>query len=122
MQPKLYIDEKTGERFYNIAHAAQIIEAVSGVTLRAWALHGSTPFGFELDVRRVPMIHDPKGMRRNVRRHLEERMLLPEAKVFALKEILNDFPRRPGPVSSTDMAALEDAPADSVIRADQPSA
>ena len=109
MEPKLYIDEKTDERFYNVAHAAQIIGAVTGETLRAWALHGSTPFGFELDVRREAMIHEPKGFRHEARRHLQDRMLLPEQQVLALKEILRDFPRRPGPVSSSDMAALEDA-------------
>ncbi len=109
MQPAPNIDEQTGERFYSVEQAAQIVGAISAVTLGYWAKHGSTPFGFELDVKRQPTIHDPRGYRHEAKTHRQFRLLIPESRVLALKEILNAEPRRPGPISRDDMEALEAA-------------
>lgn len=108
MPPAPYIDEQTGQRFYNVRQAAQIVGAVSEVTLHRWAKHGSTPFGFDLDVQREPVTHHRRSTQ-TPRTFLESRMLIPEARVLALKEILNAEPRRPGPISRDDMEALEAA-------------
>jgi len=87
MQPTPYIDEE-GNRFYNTRQAAQIVKGVCQLTLWRWAKRGVTSFGFHLDVQQEPMIHDPRGYRHDAKTHRDFRMLIPEAKVLALKEIL----------------------------------
>jgi hypothetical protein len=110
MQPPPYIDEQTGERFYNVRQAAQIVEGVTQKTLWNWAKRGVTSFGFDLDVQQEPMIHEPRGYRHDAKTHRDSRMLLPEAKVLALKEILHDAGRiRPGPWTRDELATLEAA-------------
>jgi len=93
MQPKPYIDEQTGQRFYNVEQATQIVQGVSQGTMWNWAKKGVTSFGLELDVREEPLIHDPRGYRHNARTHKETRMLIPEQKVLALREILQSVGR-----------------------------
>jgi hypothetical protein len=97
-----------GKSYYNLRQAAQIIGAVSYDTLRAWAAHGATTFGFELDVHREPMTHHRRSTQ-TPRSFLQERILIPTQKVYALKEILQDCPRRPGPINREDMEALKAA-------------
>ena len=99
------IDE---QRFYNVHQAAQIVETISEATLWNWAKKGNTPFGFELGVIRQPVVHhrthskdDPPVQPRTYR------MLIPETKVLALKEMLRDDPIRPGPLSNGSMAELK---------------
>jgi hypothetical protein len=112
MLPTPYIDEQTGKRFYNVRQAAQIVEGVCEATLHRWAKRGSTPFGFELEVQREPVTHHRRSTQapRSFRQY---RMLIPEAKVLALqellKEILTDHPVRPGPLSKQDLNELEAA-------------
>lgn len=105
--PEPYIID--GQRFYNVHQAAQIIGTITEATVWRWAKHGQTPFGFELDIKPVPMIHDPRGFRQEAKMHREQRLLIPAAKVFALKEILRDDPIRPGPLSYGGMRTLEAA-------------
>ena len=89
MQPlPPYIDEQTGQRFYNVRQAAQIVEGVSEATMWHWAKKGVTSFGLELAVEREPVIHHRKGTIKPPKTHRETRMLIPEAKVLAMREIL----------------------------------
>jgi hypothetical protein len=101
----IIIDDR---RYYNVHQAAQIVKNVCEKTLWNWAKQGTTPFRFDLDVRQEPMAHDPRGYRHEARTHRKSRMLIPEEKVLALKEILRDDPIRPS-LSKADMAALEAA-------------
>ncbi len=73
MQPKPYIDEQTGERFYSVRQAVQIIPDLTEPTLRSWTKRGTTPTGIDLHVRRVAPDHAPQ-------------VLIPEATVLALKD------------------------------------
>gem|GEM_PF-5802280 len=108
MQPKLYIDEQTGERFYNVQQAAQIVQGVSQGTMWNWAAKGVTSFGFELDVQREPITHHRTSKKPAPLTHRESRMLISEAKVFALKEILEAAGRKhPRPWSRGELATLE---------------
>jgi hypothetical protein len=91
-----------------VRQAAQIVEGVTQKALWRWAKKGVTTFGFELDVQREPMKHVPRALRHNAKTHRETRMLIPENKVLALKEILRDAGiTRPGPWTNADRAALE---------------
>jgi hypothetical protein len=106
--PKPYIID--GQRFYNVWQAAQIVKGVSDATLWNWAKKGVTSFGFELDVQREPVIHEPRGYRKDAKTHRESRMLISEEKVLALKEILQDAGRiRPGPFTDCERDALRAA-------------
>jgi len=66
-----------GQRYYNVRQAAHIVEGVSKATLWLWAAHGVTSFGYDLGVKRAPMIHEPRGYRHNAKSHRESRMLIP---------------------------------------------
>ena len=101
--PEPYIIE--GAAFYNVTQAAQIV-GLSCPTVHAWAKHGSTPFGFELDIRREPVTHHRRSTQ-TPRSFMQSRLLIPAAKVEALRDILRVEPRRPGPISRDDMEALE---------------
>src|ERR1017187_3360549 len=87
MQPTPYIDEQTGQRFYNVRQAAQIVEGVTQKTLWNWAKTGVTSFGFELRVEQEPMKHVPRAFRHDAKTHRQTRMLIPEESVLALREI-----------------------------------
>lgn len=100
-----------GQRYHNAWQAAAIVQTISAATMRNWSMKGYTPFGFELGVIRQPVTHH---RRRNSneeppRQPLASRMLIPEERVLALKEILRDDPIRPGPLSDGDMNALKAA-------------
>jgi hypothetical protein len=82
-----YIDDE-GNRYYNVRQASRIVTEVSSHTLWNWAAIGVTSFGFELDVKRQPMIHHARVYRHEARIHRDSRMLIPEARVLILKEIL----------------------------------
>jgi hypothetical protein len=71
-KPECVIKE---EPYYNVSAAARIIEVVCESTLRRWTINGWSSFGLSLDVVRR------KG-----------RLLLPELKVFVLKEFLEEHP------------------------------
>jgi hypothetical protein len=97
-------------RYLNVWQAAHIVETITEQTLWRWAKHGTTPFGLELGVIRHPVTHHrTRHSNEPPKQHLTSRMLIPEEKVFALKEILGDNPLRPGPLSKADMTALEAA-------------
>jgi hypothetical protein len=103
-----YIDEQTGQRFYNVRQAAQIVEGVTQGTMWNWAKKGVTSFGFELRVEQEPMKHVPRAFRHDAKTHRETRMLIPEQKVLALKQILQEAGRtRPGPWTRGELATLE---------------
>jgi hypothetical protein len=103
--PKPYVID--GERFYNLWQAAAIITTVTAPTLRRWAALGAAPFGFELNPRREPMLHN--RLREEAKTRREYRTLLPVAEVEALKEILQNDPIRPGFPSRDQMRRLEAA-------------
>jgi hypothetical protein len=106
-QPAPYIDDD-GIRYYNLRQAARIVEGVCEKTLWNWAAQGVTSFGFELQVKRQPMIHDPKGYRHDAFTHRESRMLIPEERVITLKEILQAGGRtEPGVWTHEEMDRLE---------------
>jgi len=108
MEPTPYIDEQTGKRFYNVRQAAQIVEGVSEKTLWNWAKKGVTSFGFELRVEQESMKHAPRSFRHDAKTHRETRMLIPEEKVFTLREICQAAGRsRPRPWSRGELATLE---------------
>jgi len=77
------------QRFYNVHQAAQIVETISEATLWHWAKHGTTPFGFELGVIRKPVTQhrSRKSNGAPPTQPRTYRMLIPETKVLALKEI-----------------------------------
>lgn len=107
--PKPYIDDD-GNRYYNVRQAAQIVGGVCEKTMWNWANEGETKFGFKLQVKREPMKHHRKHARReNPPIHPREyRMLILEADVLALKEILRAGGRiEPGPWSPADRDRLE---------------
>jgi len=107
MQPTPYIDEQTGERFYNVRQAAQIVGSVCEATVSNWAAAGVTSFGYDLDVKHVPVTHHRRSTQ-TPRTFLESRMLIPEARVLALKEILEAAGRKQrGPWSRGELATLE---------------
>jgi hypothetical protein len=99
------------QRYLNVWQAAHIVETIREQTLYRWAKHGTTPFGFELGIIRQPVTNhrNLKSDEPPPKQPRASRMLIPEEKVYALKEILRDDPIRPGPLSKTDMAALEAA-------------
>ena len=86
--PAPYIDSE-GARFYKLSQAARIVEGVTATTLWRWASKGVTSFGFTLDIKHEPLIHDPRGIKPQRRTYKETRMLIPEVQVLALKEILH---------------------------------
>lgn len=107
MELKPYIDEQTGERFYNVRQAAHIVGAVCEATLWHWAAKGITSFGFELAVQREPMTHHRRSTQ-TPRSFRQYRMLIPETTVFALKEILDAAGKKePGPWSRGELATME---------------
>jgi hypothetical protein len=93
--------EQTGERL-NVRQAAQII-GISERTLSDWAKRGSTSFGFELDVKRVPVTHHRRSTQ-TPRTFLQSRFLILTSQVAALRDILRTEPRRPGPISPLEAA------------------
>jgi hypothetical protein len=98
-------------RYLNVRQAAAIVKTISAATMRNWAKKGHTPFGFDLGIVRQPVTHH-RGHKSNEpppRQPLASRMLIPEEKVLALKEILRDDPIRPGPLSDGDLNALKAA-------------
>jgi len=110
MEPTPYIDEQTGQRFYNVRQAAQIVEGVSEATLWHWAKKGVTSFGFELNVEQEPVVVHRRWGKTKAQHFRETRMLLPEATVFDLREILKEAGRtQPGPMTKGELATLEAA-------------
>lgn len=110
MEPTPYIDEQTGQRFYNVQQAAEIVQGVSKGTMWKWAKKGVTGFGFKLDIQREPLIHEPRGFRQNAKTHRETRMLIPEEKVLALREIFQAVGRdRPARFTDCERDALRAA-------------
>jgi len=87
--PAPYIDSE-GNRFYKLSDAARIVEGVTATTLWRWASKGVTSFGFTLDIKQEPLIHDPRGISPERHTQKETRMLIPEAQVLTLKEILHE--------------------------------
>jgi hypothetical protein len=84
--PEPYIID--GQRFYNVEQAAHIVEGVSRATLWHWAKKGSVAhFGLALDVRQEPIANHPNG------EPVRHRLLIPEQKVFALREVLQSAGR-----------------------------
>jgi hypothetical protein len=108
MQPTPYIDEQTGEHFYNPRQVALMVKGFSLWTVWNWAKDGGvTSFGFDLAVRREPILHHRSG-NDPARVHRQTRMLIPEQKVLALKEILQAAGRTaPGPWTRDELATLE---------------
>jgi hypothetical protein len=106
-KPYTYVDED-GTRYLNIRQAAKIVGEVSEATLYDWGRRGVTSFGFDLEVKPQPIIHAANGYRHEARRHFGSRLLIPEAKVLALKEILQAAGKvQPGPWSPEEMDRLE---------------
>jgi hypothetical protein len=99
------------QRFYNVHQATQIVETITEQTLWRWAKRGATPFGFELGVIRQPVTkHRSRKSNEAPPTHPRTyRMLIPEERVYALKEMLRDDPIRPGPLSDRDLNALKAA-------------
>ena len=109
MKPLGPYTDDAGNRHYNVLQAALIIEGVAASTLWLWAKKGVTSFGYDLAVKRHPVTHHASPHRnepppRNPRNY---RLLIPEAKVLALKEILHEAGKtRPGPWSPGELATL----------------
>ena len=104
--PKPYIID--GRRFCNVQDGARIVRGINQKTLWRWAKKGVTSFGFELDVKRLPMIHHARAFRHNAKFHLESRMVISGEKLAALKEILEAAGRENRHVRTRDeMAMLE---------------
>lgn len=102
-----YIDSD-GKRYFNVDQSAEIVGAVCPGTMWLWAKAGVTSFGFELDVKRVPMIHAPNGFRHEARTHRASRMVISESNLLALREILHAAGKNePGPSSPAERAELE---------------
>lgn len=102
MQPTPYIDEQTGQRFYNVRQAAQIVEGVSAATMWLWAKKGVTSFGLELDVEQEPVIHHRPWGKTKAKQFRQSRMLIPEEKVLAMREILQSVGRDRPSLAWTD--------------------
>ena len=73
-----------GTPYFDVPSAARIIEAVSESTLKRWVIKGWTSFGLSLDI-----------VQRN------GRLLVPELKVFVVKDFLRSHPL-PGRETSTN--------------------
>lgn len=99
---------ENGKRYYNTLQAAHVIGAISQRTIWAWAKAGVTKFGFELDTKETPTTTPIPRRRHNARTHRNSRLLIPEEKVLALKEILDAAgKKKPGPWSPGQMAELK---------------
>ena len=105
--PIPYVDA-AGNRFYNVWQAAQLVGGVSQKTMWNWAAKGVTSFGFKLDVQEEPvLIHRICSKKNEPRTHKQWRMLIPEAEVFALREIFQEVGRdKPGPFTDCERNAL----------------
>jgi hypothetical protein len=100
--------DSDGKRYLNVRQAAQIVGGICDATMWLWAKAGVTSFGFELDVKRVPMIHHARSFRHDAKTHLETRMVISEADVLALKEIMQAAGKKePGNPSLAERAELE---------------
>jgi len=100
-----------GKPYLHIARAAQIIgrEVISEATLSTYAEQGHTPFGLDLDVVRQPLLKTNLRSRKGSN-HREVRLLIPEAKVLALRELLHDHrKKRFGPIPARDFEELKRA-------------
>jgi hypothetical protein len=103
--PEPYIID--GQRFYNVRQAAQIVGAICEATCWRWADKGVTSFGYHLDVKRLPVTHHRRSTQ-TPRTFLDSRMLIPEAQVLAMKQILEAAGKtQPGPWSRGELATLE---------------
>lgn len=91
-----------GARYFPMERAAELVDAVTPVTLARWCVKGITPFGMTLRIVRTPY---PKHSAIPSRRPREFRIMLHEGDVKTLNTLLHDFPIRPGPISRK---ALED--------------
>jgi hypothetical protein len=110
-KPAPYTDDD-GNRFYNVRQAAQIVGDVCEATIWNWASKGVTPFGYELRVKRVAMTHHrrQKSDEAPPKNPRTDRMLIAEADVLALREILQGAgSHRPGGRSIAEMDILEAA-------------
>jgi hypothetical protein len=100
-----------GKSYYTIAQASQTIGPVIGApTLWYWAARRAcTPWGLELDVKRVPVIKhgkEPARIRRN------SRLLISEESTLLLKRLLNEYrrnPRRPMRLTNDELSDLRAA-------------
>jgi hypothetical protein len=105
--PAHAIDEKTGEPLYNFRQVGKIC-GVDPASVRNWVL-GATPFvEFDFDVKRMPVTHHRRSTQ-TPRSFRHTRLLIPENRVDALKQMLEECPRRHGPLSREDMHTLEAA-------------
>jgi hypothetical protein len=107
MEPTPYIDEQTGERFYNVRQAAQIVKGVSAATVWRWADKGVTSFGFKLHVRDEPMVHHRRSTQtpRSVR---QSRFLIAESDVIVMKELFEAIRKNhPGEWTEVERDNLE---------------
>jgi hypothetical protein len=107
MQPTPYIDEH-GKRFYNARQAAQIVGTITAATLWSWAKKGKTPepYSIDLGIIRQPVIHH-RHRKSNEAPPMQPRayrMLIPEEKVFALKEMFRGHDRHRGSFRKDEMA------------------
>jgi len=103
-----HIDEEG--RYLNIHQASKLLTGVTRQTLWNWANDGQTKFGFKVHIKRVPVEHHAYHRKDEApaKNPMRERMLILEADVLALKEILNAAGRtEPGPWSPYEMATLE---------------
>jgi hypothetical protein len=99
----------TEDRYYNVHQASKIICGVCEKTLWTWAKEGKTSFGFELRTKREPIEHhrSPRRGEAPPRNPRNERVLILEADVFALKAILEAEGRtQPAPWSPAELASL----------------
>jgi hypothetical protein len=107
MEPGPFIIETdTGpKRYYDVTGAAKTI-GMSNSALWRWVREGATPWGLELDVVRQPLLRTSHSKPRSNR---QVRLLLSEASVFALKELLEQEPIRRGPLSDRAFSHLRHA-------------
>jgi hypothetical protein len=85
--PSTYIDDD-GVLYFSVNRASRMIPGLSQKTLWAWAAKGVTSFGFQLDIKQQPMVHDPRGYKQAPRIRRQARMLVSEHQIAELTEIL----------------------------------
>jgi len=107
MKPGPFIIETDSgpKRYCDVTGAAQTI-GIANSALSRWVSKGQTPWGLELDVVRQPLLRTSHSKPRSKRQF---RLLLSEASVFALKELLEQEPIRRGPISDRAFAHLRRA-------------
>jgi hypothetical protein len=95
------------KRYFTVSRAREVIgPGVTDDTLARWCRRGFTPWDFELDVVRHPIVIHAKGQQAT--KTLEHRLLMSEHCTHRLKRLLSELnrPVRPWRFTNDELAAL----------------